>query len=53
MTEFDKNTEVFLYGLTQKVLKNFKKDLATIQRKKFVTFKNQTDVQEEIFDYYE
>ena len=30
MMEFDKNTELYLYGLAEKVLKAFKKDVARV-----------------------
>ena len=35
------------------VLKKFKNEIIKVQKKKYVTFKNQTAACQEIFDYYD
>ena len=53
MLDFDKNKEIFIKALTQKVLRAFKRDLIKVQAKRYVTFKNATSTNENLFDYYE
>ena len=53
MIDFDNNKELFINALTAKVLKSFKKELIQVQMKRYVTFKNVTNANEGVFDYYE